>query len=367
MIRRYRQTRWQARVTVRDPARSRGYAEISRTFDTRREAEKWEATRKREERARRTPDARLKLSVYAEKVWPIVSMRWKEKTAAGMRGALTTRVFPMFGSVRVSDIRSTRIDAAVAEWLASGVSASTIADSLAAMNAVLDYAWRDGAIDQNPVRMVRRPVDVRPKPSRPALTLAQVRRLADLCLVSSRTGTVTVYRDLVLCLGTTGLRFGEAIALRAADLDLPRGRLLVSRSFVEVDGRLVLQTPKSGRSRTVPVPGFLADVLRARVANLPLTALVFEGRNGAPIRNNTLRKAVWNRVVRSDPMFAGMRIHDLRSAALTNFSLAGVPITDVQQIAGHSSLVVTSRYARPREDAVSRAAAALDAFSTDVG
>lgn len=73
------------------------------------------------------------------------------------------------------------------------------------------------------------------------------------------------------------------------------------------------------------------------------------------------------RVSARPPAFAGLRIHDLRAAALTNFSLAGVPITDVQQIAGHSSLVVTSRYARPREDAVSRAADALELFSADLG
>jgi integrase len=69
----------------------------------------------------------------------------------------------------------------------------------------------------------------------------------------------------VLLLGYTGLRWGEATALRVCDINLDRRRIDVSRAFSDVGGRIVLGTPKSHQSRTVPVPGFLAREISTAV------------------------------------------------------------------------------------------------------
>lgn len=62
-------------------------------------------------------------------------------------------------------------------------------------------------------------------------------------------------RLLMLLLGYTGLRWAEATALRVCDIDLDRRRVDVRRAFSDVGGRVVLGTPKSHQSRTVPCPG----------------------------------------------------------------------------------------------------------------
>jgi integrase len=61
-------------------------------------------------------------------------------------------------------------------------------------------------------------------------------------------------RLLVLVLGYTGLRWGEATALRVCDIGLSRRRIDVSRAYFDVWGTLVLGTPKSHNSRVVPLP-----------------------------------------------------------------------------------------------------------------
>jgi hypothetical protein len=48
----------------------------------------------------------------------------------------------------------------------------------------------------------------------------------------------------VLLLGYTGLRWGEATALRVCDIDLARRRIDVHRAFSNVGRRIVLGTPK---------------------------------------------------------------------------------------------------------------------------
>jgi integrase len=62
------------------------------------------------------------------------------------------------------------------------------------------------------------------------------------------------WRVFVLLLGYTGLRWGEATALRVCDIDLDRRRIDVRRAFSDVGGRIILGTPKSHQSRTAPIP-----------------------------------------------------------------------------------------------------------------
>jgi integrase len=72
------------------------------------------------------------------------------------------------------------------------------------------------------------------------------------------------YRALILLLAYSGLRIGEATALRRRDLD--GASVAVRSTAVEVRGRLVEQPPKTraGR-RTVPLPQTVADALRSHL------------------------------------------------------------------------------------------------------
>lgn len=64
---------------------------------------------------------------------------------------------------------------------------------------------------------------------------------------------------LVLLLGYCGLRIGEALALTWGDIEWGRRIIHVRHAFTEVSGRLVLGTPKNGKTRAVPIPCFLVE------------------------------------------------------------------------------------------------------------
>ncbi len=165
------------------------------------------------------------------------------------------------------------------------------------------------------------------------LTHAQLRRLAD---------EAGPWRVLVLLLGYTGLRWGEASALRARDIDLARRRADVSRAFSDVGGRLVLGTPKSAESRrTVPLPRFLADELAAALAGKAPDDLAFTMPGGSPVRLSNWRGTTFRPARARAGLSDGLRVHDLRHTAASLMIQAGYPPKMLQAIMGHASITTT--------------------------
>jgi hypothetical protein len=76
----------------------------------------------------------------------------------------------------------------------------------------------------------------------------------------------------------------KATALRVCDIDFDRRRIDVRRAFSDVGGRVVLGTPKSHQSRTVPLPRFVAAELAAAVDGKRSDDLVFIMPGGSVMR-----------------------------------------------------------------------------------
>lgn len=94
------------------------------------------------------------------------------------------------------------------------------------------------------------------------LTHQQVDQLAQAC---------APYDTLVRVLAYTGIRWGEAAALRVGRVDLERRRLSIDEATSEVGGKVIFGTPKTHKLRVVPFPAFLAS---------PLTELIAGRGNG---------------------------------------------------------------------------------------
>jgi len=58
--------------------------------------------------------------------------------------------------------------------------------------------------------------------------------------------------DLVVVLAYTGLRWGEATALRIKHVDTVRRRVRVEENAVEVGSQVIIGTPKTHEKRIVP-------------------------------------------------------------------------------------------------------------------
>src|SRR5438270_2878214 len=166
------------------------------------------------------------------------------------------RVRPFVGRVRLSSLTPEHIQHALGKLLESGLSARTVRQVHMVLRCALKQAvlWR--VLATNPTDAVKAPRAER-KEMR-TLSEADVHRL-----LAATAGTR--YHPLWIFLVTTGVRLGEALALRWSDLDFAAGTAVIRRSVqrqARGDG-LVFVEPKSSRGRrTIPVPAETAAILR---------------------------------------------------------------------------------------------------------
>jgi len=148
------------------------------------------------------------------------------------------------------------------------------------------------------------------------------------------------YATLIRTLAYTGLRWGEATALRVRDIDLIRRRLDVRRAFSDVRGRLVEGTPKNHQARSVPLPPWLAIELKELIDGRDPDDLVFTTQGGYPLRHSNFRRHVWKPAVTAAGL-TGLTPHGLRHTAASLYIAAGTPPKVVQRILGHGSIAIT--------------------------
>jgi len=158
----------------------------------------------------------------------------------------------------------------------------------------------------------------------------------------------------VRLLATTGMRLGEALALRWSDVDLA-GRALR------------LRDAKAG-ARTVHLGATAVAILDA--VELKSGYVAHGADADRPLSHTTMEKA-W-RQLRKRTEIDGGRPHNLRHSVGTFAALSGANAFAVRDLLGHKTLAMTGRYVeraadtvRAATDAVSnRVAAALNAGTT---
>jgi integrase len=152
----------------------------------------------------------------------------------------------------------------------------------------------------------------------------------------------------------TGLRLGECLALRWANIDMERGYLLVVESVQEVERRLIVQETKTSKSRRkIELSSTVIDALRrqkANVAKATLAApdwtdgdLVFPNRAGSFLNGrNLLSRELRPRL--KELGLPPLRFHDFRHTAASLMLLRNVPVKVVSVILGHASIQITLDY-----------------------
>ena len=344
--------RYQIRVTVTDLAGNKQHR--SRMFLTLAEAKRELA----KEIAGRNPNAGMTLTQWHERYWPAVAASVRVGTARGYDVSWRKRVQPTLGDKKLEDITSPLIESAMVSWAGSP---SIKVDSLAVLSRLLDGARRARIIDYNPAREVKRPSqDTSVSPTSRALTVRQIAKMLELIEPG-------VYRRYAAALVFTGMRAGEATAMRVRDADLRQGILRVSRSFSPgKNGELIEQSPKSHKEREVPITKQLRPyVLEAAKGKEP-DDLLWAGPNGGGLTARNFRRAVEWEKIKTALRRPDLRVHDLRHTFATILFDAGASAPDVQAVLGHSSLQVTEPYSRAREGVARRAGSVLDGlFESD--
>jgi integrase len=272
--------------------------------------------------------AHVRVGEWAE-AWLAGQVQLKPSTKERYELLVRGQILPWWERVPLASVSYADVSMWVQQLSASGLAASTVRQAHRVLSLMLAHAMRDGRLTRNPAEGVRLPRVHRNEPV--FLTHAQVAELVEAC---------DPYGLLVEFLAYTGLRWGEATALRVPRVDLLRRRVHVAVAFTEVSGRLIEGTPKSHQARWVPLPRFLVVKLAAHMQGLAPDDLVFTTSTGARLRNSNFHDHCWDTAVARCGL-AGLRVHDLRHTAASLAVAAGANVKAVQRMLGHASAAMT--------------------------
>lgn len=327
-IRRTGSGRWQARY--RDPTGRERARNFTRKVDAERFLIGIESDKLRGQWV--DPDAgRIRLTEIAER-WYATTVPLKPKTRSGYRSLLNSRILPYLGDFQVRQIDPVLIREWVADLQEDGLSASRIRQARNVLHAVFNMAVDGSMVTRNPVARVKTPPVV--SPPRRYLTADQVGKLAE--------AMESPYDLLLLVLAYSGVRFGEAAALRRSHCDLEASRLHIGESLAEVAGHLHFGTTKTHRQRVVALPALIRNKLRHHLEDSDIASegLVFASKKGRPLRYSNFRQRQWTPAVESAG-FSGLEIHELRHTAASLMIDQGADPKLIQTQLGHSSISIT--------------------------
>jgi integrase len=255
----------------------------------------------------------------------------KPSSRTPLETAWRVHVMPVWGQRRVGEVLHSDIAAWLAE-LTSRRSATVVIRAYSVLNGILETAKRDRRIASNPATGVALPKKVRKRHI--YLTYTEVEALA------KASGD---HATLIRVLAHTGLRWGEVVALKCANVNPMRRRITVAENAVEVAGVIEVGTPKSHKIREVPIPAFLRDDLAVVCAGKALDDLVFPGPAGDYMRRVRVSTGSrsWFKNGLATAGLKPMTIHDLRHTAASLAVSAGANVKAIQRMLGHKSAAMT--------------------------
>jgi integrase len=283
----------------------------------------------------------------------------KPSTGESYQSALDNHILPVFGHMRLDEIHKKDIKKFITDKQKERLkgtgkqkeqqkkkskkfSPNTVKNLKAYLSCILGQAFDDEIIASNPasktgkfIKKTDRKRDINPFTWEEKAIFEKVAQ-ADF----------PRYYPLFLTLLRTGMRIGEAIALKPGDIDFNGNFIEVKRSSVR--GRI--STPKSGKGRRVDMSTGLATVLKAYLTKRKEEALkkgwgnppelLFYNTAGNLIDINHLRKRSFYKALEKAGL-RWIRLHDLRHTYATLRISKGDNIADVSKQLGHHSINIT--------------------------
>lgn len=371
-------TKWQARVDLpRGPDDER--RRQSRTFDTKREAERWLTEINHE----------INQGGYIEPAdtpFRLFLDDWLEDYAKGnvkpstydrYSGTIERHLKPALGDTPLKDITpmalqrfyTEKLDGGRLDGQDGGLSPTTVRQFHNLLHKVFETARKWGLVKNNPAKAADPPK--RAETEMQYLTPDQARAFIEACEEPGQR-----YGDLFKLAVLTGLRRGELLGLRWQDLDLQNNVASIRQTLVRsTEGNLRFQTPKSSTGeRTVALTHRVIHTLQQHRERQQEKReevgsgwqgedhdLVFTNAVGAPVDPSNLRRTYDKVLEENDlPM---IRFHDLRHTHATLMLRNGEHPKVVSERLGHSRVQITlDRYSHVLPNMQDEAAQDLEDF-----
>lgn len=301
---------------------------------------------------------------------------WRERrtvapqTLAGDKSKIDNHVRPRWGDVPLSKIEFDDVQLWVTQLGKTGgvrnagsfttggpLSSSTVEKIYRLLSSSMKAAMQANLIDKNPCTGIK---------------IVQDGNSPERYLTDTEQDSITLellgQERLLAKFGfATGMRMGEMQGLHWESIDLDGQSVTVRHAYDPADRSM--KAPKSYAVRSIPLSDEITTLLRAKLdkagpgLQCPVkhnrvtkcrTGLVFTQGEGNPIDAHNFRHRSWARACtraavkdsqgRWNPV-GHVRIHDMRHTFASVLVRAGIPLAEVCTLMGHSSIMVTQRYA----------------------
>ncbi|WP_329208678.1 site-specific integrase [Streptomyces sp. NBC_00683] len=284
-------------------------------------------------------------------------------TQASMESQLRLHAFPYLGTRPLGSFQPAHIRDWVQQLQANGVRGSYARTIYSNVRAALSAAVDDGHLPRNPCAAR----SVRP----PTVDTKRVTPWTAKRLFAVRAGMPERYQAMVDLGAGCGLRQGEILGVAVNAINFRSDTLHVVQQLKLSRSKPVFAPPKGGKLRDVPLPGPVADALRAhmkqfppveitlpwKVAGGPLVTkrLIFMGPRGGHVWRTSLNEEAWKPALASAGVIpvpaAGAPhaesrengMHAMRHFYASVLLDAGESIKAVAEYLGHSDPGLTLR------------------------
>ncbi len=314
--------------------RRKGHPTITATFNRKTDAKRWAQDKESDIRHRR----HFRYSEAEKHTLAEVADRYVETVAPALKTASDRERHlnwwkAQLGESTLADL-TPAIIAEQRDKLLGGKTSrgqrqpATVVRYLASLSHALSVAVKEwGWLEDNSVLKVSKPKEPRGRVR--FLSDGERKELLDACRKSTN---AQLYPIVVLAV-STGMRRGEILGLRWADVDVP-------------NGRITIHDTKNNERRVAPLAGHALEVMRdySKVRRLD-TELVFPGsKPDTPIDI----RVPWEAAVKAAGI-ENFRFHDLRHSAASYLAMNGASLAELAEILGHKTLQMVKRYAHLSE------------------
>lgn len=234
---------------------------------------------------------------------------------------------PEFGTYRIADIKRSDVQKMVTR-LSQSLARNTVISIYSTLSKIMTSAIDDRLIVVSPCQRIKF-APIGPK----RLTIPNPAHLPIL-----RDAMRPSAAPLVTLLAGSGLRIGEALALRVEDVDVTNRTITVNKQRSSHTG--LIEEPKTKSSnRVVPVGDVVIGAIEKHLANRPIASeWLWLNEALAPMQyGNWIDQ--WTRA--NKEAGTNYNTHDLRHFAASALISGGASVKQVQQVLGHANASVT--------------------------
>ena len=270
-------------------------------------------------------------------------------------GIIQKHLVPQLGTLRLQDIGEREIEELKRDKLEEGLAPKTIKNIQSVIRKSLDTAVQWGNLTHVPnftwIKVPKTEVQV-------------ISQEAEDKLLSDESNPL--WNTMIVVALKTGMRLGEILALRLMDLDFDGNTIRVNGSMNVEHERA---PTKNGRNRTIPMSYDVRSSLKKRMqpeSRMIKELFIFDRGDGKPHSMYAAGRML-KKVAKGLGIQEHVHWHKLRHTFATNVAKRGISMRILQELMGHSTILMTERYSHVDMQSKQSAIHALDYATENFG